>query len=114
MSIRFTAVIPTELDTFVTRKRLSWPMLSTSGLLFMIVLTLARGNNTSFDLRGEFVGVWVLDTALRASDTGVVGVSSVMMILIWSAIDKKIQIYILHINLEMSLGYDHEIYDSAK
>ena len=95
MSIRFTAVIPTELDTFVTRKRLSWPMLSTSGLLFMIVLTLARGNNTSFDLRGEFVGVGVLDTALRAADTGVVGVSSVMMILIWSAIDKKIQLYIL-------------------
>ena len=118
MSIRFTAVIPTELDTFVTRKRLSWPMLSTSGLLFMIVLTLARGNNTSFDLRGEFVGVWVLDTALRAADTGVVGVSSVMIILIWSAIDKKIQLYItyclLHINLEMSLCYDHEIYDSAK
>ena len=94
MSMRYAPpVIPKEFYTFVTRKRLSCPMLSTSGLLFIIVLTLARGNSTSFDLRGEFVGVWVLDTALRAADTGVVGVSSVMMILIWSAIDKKIQLY---------------------
>ena len=73
----------------MTRKRLSCPMLSTSGLLFMIVLTLARGSRTSFDLRGEFVATGVLDTALRAADTGVVGVSSVMMILIWSESDKK-------------------------
>ena len=55
----------------------------------MIVLTLARGSRTSFDLRGEFVATGVLDTALRAADTGVVGVSSVMMILIWSESDKK-------------------------
>ena len=37
----------------VIRKRLSCPMFSTSGLLFMMVLTLARGNSTSLDLRGE-------------------------------------------------------------
>ena len=74
----------------MTRKRLSCPMLSTSGLLFMMVLTLARGNSTSLDLRGEFVATGVLDTALSAEDTGVAGVSSVIMILIWSASEKKL------------------------
>ena len=72
------------LNTFVTRKRLSCPILSTSGLLFMMVLTLARGSNTSLDLRGELVDTGVLETDLRAADTGVAGVSSVIMILIWS------------------------------
>ena len=93
----------------MTRKRLSCPILSTSGLLFIIVLTLARGNSTSFDLRGEFVGVWVLETALRAADTGVVGVSSVMMILVWSAIDKKYN----HTN-NFAVSCDNNFYDSAK
>ena len=65
----------------VIRKRLSCPMFSTSGLLFMMVLTLARGNNTSFDLSGELLallGVLMADTALTAAGTGVVGVASVI------------------------------------
>ena len=39
----------------------------------MIVLTLARGSNTSFDLRGELVKTGVLDTAFRAVLPGVAG-----------------------------------------
>ena len=34
----------------VMRKRLSWPMFSTSGELFMIVFTRASGSSTSLDL----------------------------------------------------------------
>ena len=53
--------------TFVIRKRLSCPMNSTSGLLFIIVLTLLRGKRTSFDLRGELaatvVGVVVAESS---------------------------------------------------
>ena len=56
------------------RKRLSCPIFSTSGLLFMMVLTLARGNNTSLDLSGELVA-----TDFSAPDTGVVGVSPVIV-----------------------------------
>ena len=50
--------------TLVIKKRLSCPIASTSGLLFIIVLTLFRGRSTSFDLRGEFaatVAVAVLE-----------------------------------------------------
>lgn len=62
------------------RKRLSCPIFSTSGLLFMMVLTLARGNNTSLDLSGELVATGpVLATDFSAPDTGVVGVSSVIV-----------------------------------
>ena len=56
------------------RNRLSCPIFSTSGLLFMMVLTLARGNNTSLDLSGELVA-----TDFSAPDTGVVAVSSVIV-----------------------------------
>ena len=42
-------------------------MNSTSGLLFIIVLTLLRGKRTSFDLRGELtatvVGVVVVESS---------------------------------------------------
>ena len=61
------------------RKRLSCPIFSTSGLLFMMVLTLARGNNTSLDLSGELVATGVLATDFSAPDTGVVAVSSVIV-----------------------------------
>ena len=56
-------------------------MFSTSGLLFMMVLTLARGNNTSFDLSGEFVAAaGVPETAFTAAGTGVVGALSLIVI----------------------------------
>ena len=45
----------------------------------MMVLTLARGNNTSLDLSGELVATGVLATDFSAPDTGVVGVSSVIV-----------------------------------
>ena len=46
----------------------------------MMVLTLARGNNTSLDLSGELVATGpVLATDFSAPDTGVVAVSSVIV-----------------------------------
>lgn len=48
-------------------------MFSTSGLLFMMVLTLASGSSTSLERSGELVATGVLDTLLRALDTGVAG-----------------------------------------
>ena len=65
----------------VIRKRLSWPMFSTSGLLFMMVLTRARGSNTSLDLSGELLAVGVLETAFTAAGTGVAGALSLILIL---------------------------------
>ena len=51
----------------VIKKRLSCPIASTSGLLFMIVLTLFRGKRTSFERSGEFaatvVGVLLADSS---------------------------------------------------
>ena len=64
----------------VMRKRLSWPMFSTSGLLFMMVRTLLRGSRTSLDLRGEAEAVGVLETALRLAGTGVAGELSVIVV----------------------------------
>ena len=62
------------------RKRLSCPMFSTSGLLFIMVFTLARGSRTSFERSGELVAT-VLLTGLSAglpeAEPGVPGVSDI-------------------------------------
>ena len=51
----------------VIKKRLSCPIASTSGLLFMIVLTLFKGKRTSLDRSGELadtvVGVLLIDSS---------------------------------------------------
>ena len=48
--------------------------------LVVSVLTLANGSNTSLDLSGELVATGVFDTDFSAPDTGVAGVSSVIVI----------------------------------
>ena len=62
------------IATFVIRKRLSCPMNSTSGLLFIIVLTLLRGKSTSFDLRGELAATVVGVVVVASSATLGLGV----------------------------------------
>ena len=54
-------------------------MFSTSGLLFIMVFTLARGRSTSLDRRGELLNTGVLATAFRAVLPGVEGVASVIL-----------------------------------
>ena len=56
-------------------------MFSRSGLQFMMVFTLARGSNTSLDLRVELL-TGVYDTAFRAVLPGVEGVGIVSVILL--------------------------------
>ena len=65
------------------KNKLSCPIFSTSGLLFMIVLTLARGSSTSLDLRGELLTTGVFDTDFRAVLPGVLGavVSDILLLI---------------------------------
>jgi len=67
----------------------------------MIVLTLARGNNTSFDLRGELAATGVLETDFNAPDTGVDGVPSVIISCTCLASSEN-TIYISNIHVKMT------------